>query len=164
MRDDPTRRATVGGPLSADARGDRRLGRAVYGIECDRCGGDPPTWHFVDQIASHVGTVCVVDTRKTKLKAGYAAKTDRLDARRSADALRRESVVSIYVPPPAIRELRELSRHRLMLTQLRTRVLQRCARCSCAKASAIRRPVACEASPGKPGSMASACHRMRRRR
>jgi transposase len=84
-----------------------------------------PTWHFVDQLAGSVGTVCVVDTRKTKLKAGYAAKTDRLDARRLADALRRESVVSIYVPSPAIRELRELCRHRLMLTQLRTRVLQR---------------------------------------
>jgi transposase len=84
-----------------------------------------PTWHFVDQITRHVGTVCVVDTRKTKLKAGYAAKTDRLDARRLADALRRESVVSIYVPPPAIREQRELARHRLMLTQMRTRVLQR---------------------------------------
>ena len=84
-----------------------------------------PTWHFVDQIAPHVAAVCVVDTRKTKLKAGYAAKTDRLDARRLADALRRESVVSIYVPPPAIREQRELARHRLMLTQMRTRVLQR---------------------------------------
>jgi transposase len=84
-----------------------------------------PTWHFVDQVTGHVATVCVVDTRKTKLKAGYAAKTDRLDARRLADALRRESVVSIYVPPPAIREQRELARHRLMLTQMRTRVLQR---------------------------------------
>jgi transposase len=84
-----------------------------------------PTWHFIDQIASCVATVCVVDTRKTKLKAGYAAKTDRLDARRLADALRRESVVSVYGPSPAIRELRELSRHRLALTQLRTRVLQR---------------------------------------
>ena len=84
-----------------------------------------PTWHFVDQITAHVATVCVVDTRKTKLKAGYAAKTDRLDARRLGDALRRESVVSIYVPPPAIREQRELARHRLMLTQMRTRVLQR---------------------------------------
>jgi transposase len=84
-----------------------------------------PTWHFVDQMASHVARICVVDTRKTKLKAGYAAKTDRLDARRLADALRRESVVSVYVPPPAIRELRELSRHRLTLTQLRTRVVQR---------------------------------------
>ena len=66
-----------------------------------------------------------MDTRKTKLKAGYAAKTDRLDARRLADALRRESVVSIYIPSPAIRELRELCRHRLLLTQMRTRVLQR---------------------------------------
>jgi transposase len=84
-----------------------------------------PTWHFVDQVQDHVGQVCVVDTRKTKLKAGYAAKTDRLDARRLADALRRESVVSIYVPPPAIRELRELCRHRLTLVQMRTRVLQR---------------------------------------
>lgn len=84
-----------------------------------------PTWSFVDAIGAHVGQVCVVDTRKTKLKAGYAAKTDRLDARRLADALRRESVVSIYVPPPAIREWRELCRHRLTLTQLRTRVLQR---------------------------------------
>lgn len=84
-----------------------------------------PTWHFVDQIRDHVGHVCVVDTRKTKLKAGYAAKTDRLDARRLADALRRESVVSMYVPPPAIREQREWARHRLMLTQMRTRVLQR---------------------------------------
>jgi transposase len=84
-----------------------------------------PTWHFVDQITAQVAAVCVVDTRKTKLKAGYAAKTDRLDARRLADALRRESVVSIYVPPPAIREQRELARHRLILTQMRTRVLQR---------------------------------------
>lgn len=84
-----------------------------------------PTWSFVDAIGAHVGHVCVVDTRKTKLKAGYAAKTDRLDARRLADALRRESVVSIYIPSATIREWRELCRHRLTLTQLRTRVLQR---------------------------------------
>jgi transposase len=68
--------------------------------------------------------VCVVDPRKTKLKAGYAAKTDRLDARRLADAVRRESVVAIYVPPPAIRELRELCRGRHQVVRLRTRVAQ----------------------------------------
>ena len=68
--------------------------------------------------------VCVVDPRKTKLKAGFAAKTDRLDARRLADALRRESVVSIYVPPPAIRELREVCRGRHQLVRLRTRLAQ----------------------------------------
>ena len=64
-----------------------------------------PTWSFVDHLIGQVAHVCVIDTRKTKLKAGY--------------------VVSIYIPPPAIREIRELCRHRLALTQMRTRVLQR---------------------------------------
>src|SRR5215467_15957897 len=60
-----------------------------------------PTWAFVDALRPSGATVCVVDPRKTRLKAGYAAKTDRLDARRLADALRRDSIVSVYVPPPA---------------------------------------------------------------
>lgn len=126
--------------VCAMARTDQRLGEGRFPRSPDgmaaflaRCQptmavaveATRPTWSFVDQIGAHVGRVCVVDTRKTKLKAGYAAKTDRLDARRLADALRRDSVVSIYVPSPAIRELRELCRHRLALTQLRTRVLQR---------------------------------------
>jgi transposase len=82
-----------------------------------------PTWTFVDAIAPHVGRVCVVDPRKTRLKAGFAAKTDRLDARRLADALRRDSVVGVYVPPPAVRELRELCRGRHQLVRTRTRVV-----------------------------------------
>jgi transposase len=83
-----------------------------------------PTWRFVDAVQSRVGGVCVVDTRKTKLKAGFAAKTDRLDARRLADALRRESVVSIYIPPPAIRELREICRGRHHLVRVRAKLMQ----------------------------------------
>lgn len=83
-----------------------------------------PTWHFVDAVEGHVGRVCVVDSRKTRLKAGYAAKTDRLDARRLADALRRDSVVGIYVPPPAIRELREVCRGRHHVVRVRTRLVQ----------------------------------------
>lgn len=83
-----------------------------------------PTWAFVDALAPTGARVCVVDTRKTKLKSGYAAKTDRLDARRLADALRRESVVSIYIPPPDIRALRELCRGRHQLVRLRTRLAQ----------------------------------------
>lgn len=83
-----------------------------------------PTWVFVDALAPTGARVCVVDTRKTKLKAGYAAKTDRLDARRLADALRRDSVVSIYVPPPALRELREVCRNRQQVVRLRTRLAQ----------------------------------------
>jgi transposase len=83
-----------------------------------------PTWAFVDALAPTGAAVCVVDPRKTKLKAGFAAKTDRLDARRLADALRRESVVSIYVPPVVIRELREVCRGRHQVVRLRTRLAQ----------------------------------------
>lgn len=83
-----------------------------------------PTWRFVDAVSTYGVRVCVVDARKTKLKAGFAAKTDRLDARRLADALRRDSVTSIYIPPPAIRELRELSRGRQQVVRLRTKVVQ----------------------------------------
>ena len=72
-----------------------------------------------------VGDLRIVDPLKTKLKAGYAAKTDRLDARRLADALRRDSVVGIYYPPLAIREVRELCRARHALVQVRTALINR---------------------------------------
>ena len=84
-----------------------------------------PTWAFVDRIVDHVGAVHVVDTRKTRIKAGYAAKTDRLDARRLADALRRDSVVAVYYPPPAIRDLRELGRYRCHVARLQASLKQR---------------------------------------
>lgn len=84
-----------------------------------------PTWHFADAVRATVGDLRIVDPLRTKLKAGYAAKTDRLDARRLADALRRDSVVGIYYPPLAIRELRELCRVRHALVQLRTALINR---------------------------------------
>ena len=80
-----------------------------------------PTFHFADALSGQVGQVVIIDPWKTRLKAGYAAKTDRLDARRLADALRRDSVVSIYHPSPAIRELRELCRLRVMRWSTRAR-------------------------------------------
>ena len=83
-----------------------------------------PTWAFVEALQPTGAQVCVVDPRKTKLKAGFAAKTDRLDARRLADALRRDSVVSIWIPPSAIRELREVCRSRHQVVRLRTRLAQ----------------------------------------
>jgi transposase len=113
---------------------ERRFRRTPEGIRefLERCGPDRaiaveacgPTWSFVDAVQPSGALVSVVDPRKTRLKAGYAAKTDRLDARRLADALRRDSVVSIYVPPPAIRELREVCRGRNQMVRLRTRLAQ----------------------------------------
>lgn len=83
-----------------------------------------PTWKFVDAIQALETEVVVVDPRKTKLKAGYAAKTDKLDARRLADALRRESVATIYIPSPRIRDLRELCRGRHHLVRVRAKLIQ----------------------------------------
>ena len=106
--------------------------RGIAGL-LTRCGmqsrlaveASSPTWAFVDRVVEHVGAVHVVDARKARLKAGYAAKTDRLDAQRLADALRRDSVVGIYYPPPAIRGLRELCRYRCQLARLQASVKQR---------------------------------------
>ncbi len=84
-----------------------------------------PTWAFADAITSHVEELVIVDAAKTRLRAGFVAKTDRLDARRLADAVRRASVVSLYYPPPAVRELRELCRYRMALTRTAVGLKQR---------------------------------------
>ncbi len=126
--------ACVIGP-AGERRWEGRFARSAAGIAQLRARGvgadaaiaveaSGPTWAFVDALAPTGAKVCVVDSRKTRLKAGFAAKTDRLDARRLADALRRESVVSIYVPTPAIRELREVCRGRHQVVRLRTRLAQ----------------------------------------
>lgn len=106
------------------------LGMAAFVARCSVAShvaveASSPTWAFVDRIVEHVGAVHVVDTRKTRIKAGFAAKTDRLDARRLADALRRDSVVAVYYPPPAIRDLRELGRHRCHLARFQASLKQR---------------------------------------
>jgi transposase len=95
----------------------RFIARGVGATQAVAVEASGPTWAFVDALQPTGARVCVVDPRKTKLKAGFAAKTDRLDARRLADALRRKSVVSIYVPPPAIRQLREVCRGRHQLVR-----------------------------------------------
>jgi transposase len=100
------------------------LARGVGATSAIAVEASGPTWAFVDAVTAPGPRVCVVDPRKTKLKAGFAAKTDRLDARRLADALRRESVVSIYIPPAAIRAMREVCRGRHQLVRVRTRLAQ----------------------------------------
>src|SRR5262245_29275618 len=77
---------------SGDRRWEQRWPTNDAGIAAllSRCGrqtrvaveASSPTWAFVDRLVDQVGTVTVVDTRKTQIKAGFAAKTDRLDAQR----------------------------------------------------------------------------------
>jgi transposase len=105
-----------------------------------------PTWKFVDALQDYGLAVCVVDPRCTKLKAGFAARTDTLDARRLADALRRESVATIYIPPPAIRELRERCRGRHHLIRVRAKLVQ-AIRALLLRQDAGDPPVTCLSSP-----------------
>jgi transposase len=84
-----------------------------------------PTWSFADRLSERLADVQIVDAGKTRLKAGYAAKTDRLDARRLADALRRDSVATVYYPPPEVRDLRELCRYRISVVRTRSGLKQR---------------------------------------
>jgi transposase len=107
-------------PAGVEALTARCTPRSALAVEAST-----PPWHFADGLVAAVGELRIVDPLKTKLKAGYAAKTDRLDARRLADALRRDSVVGIYYPPLAIRELRELCRTRHALVQVRTALINR---------------------------------------
>jgi len=96
-------RAAVGATMADDRRGDCGIGGALRGVE-SASRSRPRVRRGRSSTASsdHVGAVHVVDSRKTRLKAGYAAKTDRLDAQRLADALRRDSVVGIYLPAAPI--------------------------------------------------------------
>jgi transposase len=121
----PTGERTWEGRFPRTADGVARfIARGLSEAQAIAVEASGPTWAFVDALQPTGARICVVDPRKTKLKAGFAAKTDRLDARRLADALRRASVVSIYVPPPAIRELREMCRGRHQLVRVRTRLAQ----------------------------------------
>jgi transposase len=84
-----------------------------------------PTWHVADALLGSVGDRRMVDPLKTTRKAGDAATTDRLDARRLAEALRRDRVVGIYAPSLATREVRERCRSRHARVQGRPALITR---------------------------------------
>ncbi len=85
----PTGERTWEGRFPRTADGVARfMARGVSAGHAIAVEASGPTWAFVDAVEPTGARVCVVDPRKTKLKAGFAAKTDRLDARRLADALR----------------------------------------------------------------------------
>lgn len=59
---------------------------------------------------------------KTRLIAESMIKTDKIDARALAHLLRADLLPLSYVPPPEIRELRHLVRHRIFLGRHRAKV------------------------------------------
>ena len=62
--------------------------------------------------------VTLAHPKHTKPQKGN--KTDRKDAKRTCDLYMRGMVKSSFVPPPDIRQLRDLIRYRIKLTNMLT--------------------------------------------
>jgi transposase len=76
-------------------------------------------WIPVFNILEDHFVVVLANPEEVKNRKGH--KTDRKDAEHLADLLRHNHVRSSYIPPKPIRELRDLTRRRLQLTQDATR-------------------------------------------
>jgi transposase len=62
---------------------------------------------------------------RTKAIAAARVKTDAVDARTLAHLLRTDLLPEAYIAPPELRELRDLLRHRVALTRIRSALKQR---------------------------------------
>ena len=83
-------------------------------------------WIIIYQILEAAGVeVLLSNPSKTKAIAEPRLKSDKVDASTLADLLRGNLVAACYVPPPHVRENREVLRVRLNLVRDRTRVKNR---------------------------------------
>jgi len=83
------------------------------------------TWTIYDQVARYVGEVVVAHPPHVKLIGGAVVKTDKHDVRRLAKLLAVGMIPEVWVPPLAVRELREIVSHRLRLVRGRTQTTNR---------------------------------------
>jgi len=67
----------------------------------------------------------LVHPRKAKLMMGLLNKTDKLDAQGLNRLQRNATLPTVWIPPEELRDLRELTRTRLVLGQQRTRLKNR---------------------------------------
>jgi transposase len=80
-------------------------------------------WKPVFNILEGAMDVCLVNAYHAKAVAGY--KTDRLDAERLAELGAHGLLRSSFIPPAPIRELREITRYRKSLVQIKTSEINR---------------------------------------
>ena len=116
LRRDGTRLWEAQFPRTAEglaALAARGVGGAALAVEATG-----PTWAFVDAVTALGVHACVVDPRKTKLKAGYAAKTDRLDAQVLALFAARVQPVPRPLPDDATQELEAVLLRRRQLLEM----------------------------------------------
>ena len=80
-------------------------------------------WYYLYECLEGLGVpVHLAHPKQTRLIAASKRKTDQLDAERLAHLLRTDLLPTSYVPPPAVRELRETLRSRARLVRQRTQV------------------------------------------
>lgn len=77
------------------------------------------SWMY-DQLEEMGHGVVLAHPLKVKAIASAKVKTDKIDAGVLSDLLRANLVPTSYVPPPAIRALREIIRHRIRMVKTRT--------------------------------------------
>jgi len=83
-------------------------------------------WYWIFEEIEQAGLHGVlVHPRKAKLMMGMINKTDKLDAEGLNRLQRNGTLPTVWVPPGALRDLRELTRGRLVLTRERTRLKNR---------------------------------------
>ena len=83
-------------------------------------------WYWiVAEIEAGGGVPQLVHPRKAKLMMGLINKTDALDVHGLNRLQRNGTLPTVWIPPAELRDLRELTRTRLTLTQQRTRLKNR---------------------------------------
>lgn len=84
------------------------------------------TWWWLVDLLERLGHLPVLShPKETKAIASARLKNDKVDAARLALLLRGELLPTVWIPPIALREARELVRHRISLVWLRSAVRNR---------------------------------------
>lgn len=78
-----------------------------------------------DRVEPYVQEVVLAHPLKVKAIASARIKTDKIDATTLAHLLRGDLIPRAYIPPPHVRDWRELIRHRAFLVRLQTRLKNR---------------------------------------
>jgi transposase len=84
------------------------------------------TWWWLVDLLEQLGHQPVLShPKQTRAIAAVRLKNDRVDAERLVQLLRGDLLLTVWIPPTAVREARELIRHRVSLVRERTGVTNR---------------------------------------
>lgn len=83
-------------------------------------------WYWIaDEIEAAECRPLLTHAAKAKLMMGHVDKTDKLDARGLATLLHKGTLPTVWLPPAAVRDERELPRTRMAMVRIRTNLKNR---------------------------------------